>query len=265
MRRNRKLHRCGDTTLTVNLNAHLTAHTPNPSLLDSAEVAAPSRPKRGVATTSALWPQQSVIKISLLGMTPEQEEFTKTNINKWAPHVNLTFEFTDDSDGDIRIAADNDLSGGHSYLGIRSLNVPAYKPTTVIGFQGGLNAYNAGTIQHEFGHVLGLQHEHQHEHNNLDINWSVVNKAYIGKGGAKEVKHNFKPLVSDVVSSEYDRKSIMHYGFASSWLNDGKAIKDNNELSEGDINFVRSLYPPVVKKKTATSSWWDYRHLHKGA
>ncbi|WP_458722749.1 M12 family metallopeptidase [Pseudomonas brenneri] len=257
--------------MTVNLNAYSSAYplsySPNDSAeqTDNREASALSRPKRGVVSTSALWPQHSVIRVSLMGMTNEQETFTKANINKWAPHVNLTFEFTDDADGDIRIAANNDISGGHSYVGFHALDVPAEEPTTVIGFKNGLNAFNAGTIQHEFGHVLGLQHEHQHENNDLDIDWLEVNKDYADKGGAKEVKLNFEPLVNDVVTSDYDRQSIMHYGFASSWLNDGNAIADNNELSEGDINFIRSLYPPVVRKKPATPSWWDFRHAHKSA
>ncbi len=254
--------------MTVNLNAHSTAYPPSYSPNDSAdqtgngEVSVLSRPKRGVASPLVLWPQHSIIRISLMGMTNEQEEFTKANIKKWAPHVNLTFEFTDDTDGYIRIAANNDIAGGSSYLGTGSLHTPAEEPTMIIGFQGGLNAFNAGTIQHEFGHALGLQHEHQHENSDLDINWLEVNKAYIDKGGAKEVKLNFEPLVSDVVSSDYDRQSIMHYGFSSSWLNDGNAVPDNNELSEGDINFVRSLYPPEIQKKPITSSWWDFRHAH---
>ncbi|MDD0984287.1 M12 family metallopeptidase [Pseudomonas shahriarae] len=253
--------------MTVQLNAHSSAYPPNylanesADQTDKGEVAASSKQKRGVASASALWPQHSVIRISLMGMSKAQEEFTKANINKWAPHVNLHFEFTDAADGDIRIAADNDISGGHSYLGTRSLYVPPDKPTMVIGLKGGPNAYNAGTIQHEFGHVLGLQHEHQHENNDLDINWSEVKKTYMDKGGEKELKANFGPLVSDVVSSDYDRKSIMHYGFNSSWLNSGDAIGDNNELSEGDIHFVRSLYPPEVKKKPVSASWWDFRHV----
>ncbi|MGY2376139.1 hypothetical protein ACW9IB_16690 [Pseudomonas sp. SDO524_S393] len=45
-----------------------------------------SRKKRGVAFPADLWPQNSTLKISLIGMTPEQEQFTKNNINKWGAH-----------------------------------------------------------------------------------------------------------------------------------------------------------------------------------
>lgn len=85
--------------------------------VDPSNNGALSRTKRGVASQTELWPQSSTLRISLMGMTQDQEKFTKDNINKWAPHVNLKFEFTNRNDGDIRVGVDNGSIGGYSWIG----------------------------------------------------------------------------------------------------------------------------------------------------
>ncbi|WP_455827458.1 M12 family metallopeptidase [Pseudomonas graminis] len=216
------------------------------SPIDSADqaqdtsVSARSRSKRGVADPTTLWPQGSTIKISLQGMTKEQEQFTKDNINKWAPHVNLKFEFTDQPGADIRIKGDDTSSGGGSQLGIEAkTEVKADEPTMTIGFQDQLGAYTAQTIQHEFGHALGLEHEHQHPNSPLDFDFDRIRQDY----DPEYVSDNYYKLHIKTVTSAYDQKSVMHYSIDSEYLYGAPAIPENVELSEGDKRFISSLYP----------------------
>lgn len=106
--------------------------------LNNTGAGALSRKKRGLADKYKLWPQFSTLRISMVGMTKEQASFTRENTNKWAPYVNLTFEFTDRHDADIRISANNTIRGGSSLVGTDAKTAPPDEPTMEIGFLGGL-------------------------------------------------------------------------------------------------------------------------------
>lgn len=210
-------------------------------------VSAPaSRRKRGVAMPDKLWPQHSVLTISRLNMTQEQKDLVKHNINKWAPHTNLYFKFIDSPDGDIRITADNTTGPGWSKVGTDAKKVALSEPTMGISFTRSADSV-AATIQHEFGHALGLKHEHQHPDRTLDLNRQTIYDEYESRGQFSYKADN--DIVSTFsrsqveTSADYDEKSIMHYGFSASRLNSGPPIPRNFKLSEGDKKFMQSLYP----------------------
>ncbi|POM11448.1 hypothetical protein CUU62_04615 [Pseudomonas sp. WP001] len=160
-----------DMPLTIPAN-------PAPAHVMSAPL---SRSKRGVAMPDKLWPQHSVLTISRLNMTQEQKDLVKHNINKWAPHTNLYFKFIDSPDGDIRITVDNDTGPGWSKVGTDAKKVPLSRPTMGISFTRS-DASIAATIQHEFGHALGLKHEHQHPDRTLDLNRENIYDEYEKRG-----------------------------------------------------------------------------------
>lgn len=222
----------------------------NPAPLETPQIDTPvlNRKKRGVADKDALWPQHSTIRVSLLGMTEEQKNFTKKQICKWAPHINLCIQFTDRPDGHIRIKADNNIIGGYSDIGKDSASDE--EASMVVGFRDGLNAFAGGTITHEFGHALGLRHEHQHPDTNLDFNPKLIHERAVKSipdVTLEEVKVNVigKLPRDTVITSPYDRNSIMHYKFSKEELNGGEPVPEINELSEKDIKFISSLYPKV--------------------
>ena len=220
----------------------------NPGSLNTSQNDTPAlnRKKRGVASRYELWPQNATIKISLIGMTEEQKKFTKKNICKWAPHINLKIQFTERSDGDIRIKADNTILGGHSAIGRNS--AAGTGASMVIGFRDGNNADASGTILHEFGHALGLEHEHQHPNATLDFNLESIYQRAIKSDPTltrDDVHYNVVEKLhhASVITSPYDAESIMHYKFSSEELNGGNAVPERNELSKEDIRFMSKLYP----------------------
>ncbi|WP_300630164.1 M12 family metallopeptidase [Pseudomonas sp.] len=193
-----------------------------------------------------LWPQHSVLTISLLNMTQEQKTLVKHNINKWAPHTNLFFKFTNSPNGDIRITADSDTGLGWSRVGTDAMTVPLFKPTMGINFTRSPTSV-AATVQHEFGHALGLKHEHKHPDRTLDLNRQNIYDEYESTGRSRaDANHDIVstlPRRQVKASADYDDKSIMHYAFAASRLNSGNPIPRNFKLSEGDKRFMQSLYP----------------------
>ena len=85
------------------------------------------------------------------------------------------------------------------------------KPTTVLGLVNGNKAYNRHIVMHEFGHVLGLEHEHQRS-----AFWNVAEK-FLDVKKMKEdecvTKAFFRVEQFGEGTVDYDPDSIMHYWY----------------------------------------------------
>ncbi|MEY2857251.1 MAG: hypothetical protein RLZZ74_1563 [Cyanobacteriota bacterium] len=118
--------------------------------------------------------------------------------------------------------------------------------------------YHKAVIRHEFGHALGLLHEHQNPTLNCkdQINWVGENSvyAYFSKypnyWSKEQVDRNigFVGLTDpDYISGEADPKSIMMYSLSPSIFKDGLKSKCatpiNYEISEKDKSIITKLYP----------------------
>ena len=84
------------------------------------------------------------------------------------------------------------------------------KPSTVLGLINGRTAYNCHIVRHEFGHVLGLEHEHQRS-----VFWDVAEKFLdVEKMKSdKLVTKAFFRAKQRGEGTDYDSDSIMHYWY----------------------------------------------------
>ena len=95
------------------------------------------------------------------------------------------------------------------------------KPTMVLSLRGFPPSTQRSLVIHQFGHALGLEHEHQRS----DF-WDVVGEYFdldkmmadprVAKGFSSETKIGFErdwfaKSTHDALQSEYDPESIMHY------------------------------------------------------
>lgn len=221
----------------------------------SDEATGPSeivRTKRGVANTLKLWPQQHPLTLSFMDVADKDKVLIRSAIESYAPLVNLKFTFVDgESDGDIRISTYKG-QGNWSELGIDALEVPRDEPTLNI------NVHNTDTrtIQkntlHEFGHALGLQHEHQHPQRPFTFNKADIYKTFgaSGEGWGTITSNILTPLdPAGLQTTAYDKKSIMHYKFFATSTSDKVEIPANFELSQGDRDFLKSLYPSPAPRR----------------
>ncbi|KAI8711358.1 Peptidase M12A domain-containing protein [Fusarium sp. LHS14.1] len=107
-------------------------------------------------------------------------------------------------------------------------------------------------VLHEFGHALGMEHEHAHPECPIKWNYRIVQ----GRRGwdAQKVTHNYRKLdkTSMTIRNAYDPKSIMHYPVERGDAQGGTVIPMNTELSDGDKEFLIWIYP--IPEPSSSSS-----------
>jgi hypothetical protein len=116
---------------------------------------------------------------------------------------------------------------------------------------------DVATVIHEFGHVLGMVHEHQTSFDNpIQWNKDAIYCYYENtkKWSKEEIDRNILiPMNSSQINgSFFDKASIMVYSFPKSIPCNGKyiqtttngvEIRPNFRLSNTDIEWFRAVYP----------------------
>lgn len=122
------------------------------------------------------------------------------------------------------------------------------------------NAYHKAAIRHEFGHALGLLHEHQNPTLNCrdEIRWTGPGNIYDYFGGApnfwaqEQVDRNLGFIGQsdpDYVAGEPDSKSVMMYSLDSKIFKNGSskcAVPENYLLSIKDKAIISKIYPAIL-------------------
>lgn len=201
---------------------------------------------RAIVVARKLWVNGSTLHVRFLGGTAEQHRTVRDEAARWTEHANLTFVFDDDPRAQIRVAFD-ERDGAWSQLGTDATATPVDRPTMNLGF------LDPGTATHEFGHAIGLVHEHQNPEGGIRWNEAQVLRDLAGPPNywtEAETRHNVleKYSVEESNGTEFDPRSVMLYFFPASWTLDGVGTSANTVLSDLDKSFVASsaAYPRLV-------------------
>ena len=193
-------------------------------------------PMRAIIVIRKMWPNGSTLRVRFMEGTDQQKAIAKSQAGWWEEFANLHFDFNDSADAEIRITFDpND--GAWSYVGTDCLSIPSNQATMNLGFQDG------GTSAHEFGHAVGLGHEHQNPEGGIQWNESVVIRDLAGPPNfwsPDQTRHNViqKYNQDQVNGTAFDRDSIMLYAFPGTWTQSGVGTHANEILSAMDQAFI---------------------------
>lgn len=203
---------------------------------------------RGAAYTPYLWEPGQTVTVSFIGGTEYLRGKVEEYAKQWEEFANITLDFVE-SDGMLRVAF-IEGAGSYSYIGDYALEVPSSAETMNFGWfdENSPEDDFSSTILHEFGHALGLIHEHQHPEADLNWNEELVYWYYSlppNNLTREEVDINILGTYDPTyfTYNDYDVNSIMHYQFLGEFFEDGQATPYNTELSDGDKEIAGIIYP----------------------
>ena len=202
----------------------------------------------GTWLSDSLWAPGQNIRVAFADGTPEQQESVRQIAPEWCRYANLTFDFAqataDTSLDDVRVSFTG--TGSHSMLGRQSVAYAhAGQVTTVLNWatHSATARHWRRTVLHEFGHTLGLLHEHQNPNAKLHWNEQYVTQ-YLAKSGMSEAEARANVLETQGgAGKDFDPQSIMLYAMPKESNTDGVQLSWNTELSPMDKQVAAALYP----------------------
>lgn len=217
---------------------------------------------RAIGSSAKFWTNGQTIRIKMIGGSSYVRSKVQQYASQWLIYANLNFSWVASGNADIRITFTP--GGSWSYVGKDALGVPQADPTMNYGW---FNDNTADiefrrTTLHEFGHALGLVHEHQHPFNGIPWDIPAVYAYYLQTSGWNQSDVNSNVLsvygTNGMSYTSFDPSSIMEYAVPNSITIGNYEIGWNTELSAVDKSFIRGKYPiPLISGGT-------YKLTHKG-
>ena len=203
-----------------------------------------SRPQSGapiIMSQRRRWRTASTIRVRFMGGSSEQHEAVRKYAAEWTQYANLTLQFTDAPDAEIRVAFD-ETNGSWSYIGTDSRDVPFEAPTM------NLAIVDQRTVLHQFGRAIGLEPEHQNPAGGIQWNEQVVLRDLSGAPNYWDPdtarREYLEKYSGDRVNGmQFDPDSIMLLPIPASWTLNGLGTQPNEVLSARDKALVQTLYP----------------------
>jgi len=235
----------------------------------------PVIPNALILSANLSWENGSTLKVAFISSTnqPKKSERLKVEakvkkyVKEWEKYANIKFQFTSNSKtADIRIGMDT-TSGWWSKIGIDAKNYSG--KTMNYGWKGSSikkgiteKSYRRKVL-HEFGHALGLKHEHQNPAGGICWDWDLAIKYYKDANDWSEerTRNNLEALATRDVgnSTQFDPKSIMIYGIPNTVTKCDFETKSNDILSTFDKIGIANLYPKRTDRHLLGPSLFAYQ------
>lgn len=205
---------------------------------------------RAALQKDAKWKAGDPITVAFMSGDDILKKRVREIAQRWtAPGLaNLRLVFNDDPDADVRIAFQAG-DGSWSTVGTTCRQVPKGRATMNYGWIDANSSEEElrSVVLHEFGHALGLIHEHQNPVAGIQWNREAVIRELSGPPNSwsvEEIEFNVLDPASpaDVAATAMDPQSIMMYPIPASWTTDGFSAGFNSDLSDLDKKFIHKQY-----------------------
>jgi hypothetical protein len=202
----------------------------------------------------SFWEDPTDLKVRFLDGDKELQERVIRHAQPWTEAANVGFDFRASDHPDIRVSFRG--RGNWSCIGTDARRIldPA-RPTMNLQLTlATAEEVFTRTVLHEFGHALGLVHEHQIRPGNpIQWNEAAVIRAHQGLWSEEEVRRQiltryqsgtFFNRSPKLTVARFDAQSIMLYPIRKEWTRNGFSVPWNTALSEGDKQFLAAVYGP---------------------
>lgn len=207
---------------------------------------------RAALVTSKKWSNGRSLRVRFMDGDPAVQARVEQLAHQWSNFANIKFQFGTAADAEIRISFQ--LRGSWSYLGTDALTIARNRPTMNFGWltPASSDTEFARVVLHEFGHALGLIHEHQNPTGNIPWDKDKVYAYYMGPPNnwtKADVDRNLfqKYSASETQFSQFDAQSIMLYPIPNEHTIGDYAVGWNSALSATDKSFILAMYPTAAR------------------
>lgn len=215
---------------------------------------------RAVFSRSKKWLPGQPIRVKFLDGDPVIQQKVVGVSRTWEQYANIHFVYVPSGEAEIRITFK--LEGYWSLVGTDSTRMSVVKTeegTTGIRGTSGASMNLQFTLKtpdieirrlvlHEFGHALGLNHEHQNLNRTFQWNDEAVYEEYQRTQGWSREKIKAQVIDrygagTELTNGKYDPISIMHYPVDPALTKGGFKVGWNTVLSENDKVVIGQMYP----------------------
>lgn len=210
---------------------------------------APFENTKAAFPNATKWGQNETITVRFLEGSPALRRRVRDVARQWEQVSNLTLSFVEEGPAQIRIAFVQG-NGSWSYIGTDCKRIlDQSEPTMNYGWLTDLSADDEvrRVVLHEFGHAIGLIHEHQNPQGGIRWNKPAVIHDLSGPPNNWDeatIENNMFRVYSGVDATNVDSTSIMMYPIPASWTEGGLFSAGlNSTLSDTDRQKTREVYP----------------------
>lgn len=190
------------------------------------------------------WTPGQTIRVRFLNGSTALQNKVFTCAQEWENYANIHFTKVSSGTSEVRVLFGTD--GHWSYIGKGNRSVDACAETMSLELKDNTATTEVRRVAlHEFGHVLGMEHEHQQPLASIPWNTTAVYAYYAQQDWTKTDVDEQVLTKNTALSTQYtafDAQSIMEYPVSASLTTNGFSIGWNSQISTGDKSFIGMMY-----------------------